>query len=564
MKYSFISLTITLFLSFNLLNASENLDDTKSKYTLLAWNDLGMHCMDGKDFSVFSILPPYNTINAQLIKKEDKARPNIPFEKHVTSGVTISYRAAPSFDEVYNTTSLVDNNNTQKTNFWQYAKQLFNVDLAPNVGLTGNHTPDNTLRPFVYVKEHDWWEASGLPITPYDDDGTKNYYPMVDVIAQDEQGNILATTRVVVPVSDEMDCRSCHGSTSKYKDAKPRSGWVNDANDERDYKLNILRLHDEEHPKAVADNLEALQKAGYNNFDTAGLYATAQNGNPMLCATCHGSNALPGSGIEGIKPLTQSLHGVHFDVDDPRNGEMVGASTNRDSCYLCHPGEKTSCLRGAMGQKSDIQCQSCHGNMEAVASEHRNAWFAEPDCQSCHQEGKRHKEAVINPKKGTLRMALDKRFATNPDTPLKDVSLYRFSKGHGDMKCAACHGSTHAIYPSRVMEDNLQSIATQGHEGTIGECNACHENTPKTVNKGPHGMHTIGEYWILSHGEVAKKDSRQCQSCHGLDYKGTFLSKTFSKREYNTIKLGTKVLRAKQQVSCFDCHEGPEGPKKQR
>ena len=27
-------------------------------YMLTAWNDLGMHCMDGNDFSVFSVLPP--------------------------------------------------------------------------------------------------------------------------------------------------------------------------------------------------------------------------------------------------------------------------------------------------------------------------------------------------------------------------------------------------------------------------------------------------------------------------------------------------------------------------
>jgi hypothetical protein len=33
---------------------------------LVGWNNLGMHCMDS-DFSVFSILPPYNTIEAQLI-----------------------------------------------------------------------------------------------------------------------------------------------------------------------------------------------------------------------------------------------------------------------------------------------------------------------------------------------------------------------------------------------------------------------------------------------------------------------------------------------------------------
>ena len=34
--------------------------------TILGWNNLGMHCMDS-DYSVFTILPPYNTIEAQLI-----------------------------------------------------------------------------------------------------------------------------------------------------------------------------------------------------------------------------------------------------------------------------------------------------------------------------------------------------------------------------------------------------------------------------------------------------------------------------------------------------------------
>ena len=33
---------------------------------VLAWNDLGMHCID-PDFSLFSILPPFNTVNAQVI-----------------------------------------------------------------------------------------------------------------------------------------------------------------------------------------------------------------------------------------------------------------------------------------------------------------------------------------------------------------------------------------------------------------------------------------------------------------------------------------------------------------
>jgi hypothetical protein len=35
---------------------------------VFAFNDLGMHCLD-KDFSVFSILPPFNVLHAQVVRK---------------------------------------------------------------------------------------------------------------------------------------------------------------------------------------------------------------------------------------------------------------------------------------------------------------------------------------------------------------------------------------------------------------------------------------------------------------------------------------------------------------
>ena len=41
-----------------------------TSYVLLGWNNLGMHCMDS-DYSVFTILPPYNTVNAQLVAVEN-------------------------------------------------------------------------------------------------------------------------------------------------------------------------------------------------------------------------------------------------------------------------------------------------------------------------------------------------------------------------------------------------------------------------------------------------------------------------------------------------------------
>ncbi len=525
---------------------------TSGNYTLLAWNDLGMHCMDGNDYAVFSILPPYNNLNAQLIKKAGTSN------KHITSGVIIEYSAAPALNGKYNTTSLLTSDNTPKTNFWDYVQYLFNASPAKDIGLTGNSVPQLTPHTLSYNSTNNWWEATGIPLSPYNDDGSKNYYPMVHVTAKDISGKVLATTKVVLPVSDEMDCKACHSSTSNYNDARPSAGWENDANAERDYKYNILRLHDQKYPNAVSDNQSNLKAAGYNNYDSAGLYVSAKNGNPTLCATCHASNALPGTGFAGIKPLTESLHSLHSNVKDPTNGQTLGSSTNRSACYRCHPGATTKCLRGAMGKQSNIQCQSCHGSMKAVGQHGRNGWLDEPNCQSCHQEGKRHTEAVTNQATGTLRSAIDNRFATNANTPQAGVSMYRFSKGHGGMQCSSCHGSTHAIYPSSHAEDNLQSIAVQGHEGTIAECTACHDTMPNTSTGGPHGMHSVGQSWVSGHEDVAEHNSAQCKSCHGSDYRGSVLSKTFSARSLRT-EWGTKNFPAGHQVSCYDCHNGPSG-----
>ena len=64
---------------------------------LLGWNNLGMHCMDS-DYSVFSILPPYNTIESQLIIGG----------KLVTNGssYTVTYQAVADPSGSINTTAM--------------------------------------------------------------------------------------------------------------------------------------------------------------------------------------------------------------------------------------------------------------------------------------------------------------------------------------------------------------------------------------------------------------------------------------------------------------------------
>ena len=522
---------------------------TSGKYSLLAWNDLGMHCMDGKDYSVFSILPPFNNLHAQLV--------NASTGKAVTSGVTLTYEA------VADPTGSINTRSAGKTNFWNWVSTIYGASPAPNVGLTGNATPSLIASAMTLNSANGWFEATGVPITPYDDAGGKNFYPTVKVTARDAAGKVLAATTTVLPVSDEMTCVSCHASRAATETnpallaAKPAAGWVNDPSAEIDWKKNVLRLHDER----MAGNPKYAPALASVGLLASGLYDSALAGKPALCAACHASNALPGTGVNGITALTSALHTTHGKVAEPTNALPLDSINNRSACYSCHPGSVTKCLRGAMGDAVDASgnalmgCQSCHGNMTKVGDPARVGWLQEPNCQACHFNGKRTVSAVDAA--GNLVVPSDTRFATNPNTPGAGFSLFRFSKGHGGLQCEACHGATHAEYPSSHTNDNLQSIALQGYAGTVRECTVCHATPPLSRDGGPHGMHTIGAAWVGKHGDLVESSgAAQCAYCHGSDYRGSPLAQVKSPRTYS-IEGGTRTFAAGQNVGCYDCHQGP-------
>jgi len=519
-------------------------------WKVIGWNDLGMHCVDGKDYSIYSILPPFNTFHAQVINN---------YGKLVKSGVTLTYQA------VADPTGSINRTSVGKSNFWQYSKPLYGAALAPDMGLAGFAMPGAANRPqrMRFDSPFAWFTGEGVPILPYDDAGGKNYYPMMRVTARSSSGAALAVSDIVLPVSDEMNCLACHASGST-NTARPGSGWAFLSDPEKDYKWNVLRLHDEReaaNPKFRA----ALEAAGMN---LTGLAATVEAGRPVLCASCHGSNALPGTGQAGIAPLTQAMHARHANVVDPTNFLPRDAVDNRSACYRCHPGSETKCLRGAMGKATQpdgsmtMQCQSCHGNMSAVGAAGRQGWLQEPSCQNCHtgtamrNNGQiRYTDAFAG---GQLRQAVDRTFATNANTPVAGSDLYRFSKGHGGLQCSACHGSTHAEYPSEHDNDNVQSIKLQGYAGTLMECKACHGKEMETVRGGPHGMHPVGQYWVSKHEDAAEHDPGQCRTRHGADYRGTVLSETKTARTFKT-EWGTKTFAKGTKVSCYQCHNGPGG-----
>ncbi|MDM7916209.1 MAG: FlgD immunoglobulin-like domain containing protein [Candidatus Eisenbacteria bacterium] len=177
------------------------------------------------------------------------------------------------------------------------------------------------------------------------------------------------------------------------------------------------------------------------------------NSRPVLCADCHASNALGLPGNPNLPSLSLAMHEQHGEV------------TN--DCYTCHPGPHTQCLRDVMSQEHGMVCQDCHGSVAQVAYSidelGREPWLEEPRCGDCHGPA----------------------YAEEPAT------LYRFSNnGHGGLYCEACHNSTHAILPSREERDNRQTVALQGHAGTLRTCSVCHGVTP--WGPGPHGLYPTG------------------------------------------------------------------------
>jgi hypothetical protein len=132
------------------------------------------------------------------------------------------------------------------------------------------------------------------------------------------------------------------------------------------------------------------------------------------------------------------------------------------SCYDCHPGAQTQCLRDVMFSNGSV-CTDCHGSLAEVGRSIRNGrkpWIDEPRCDGCH----------------------DAQHAENTGT------LYRNSTGHGGLHCTACHNSPHAVLPTVQPRDGVQALRVQGDAGYIKNCLVCHTTQP--VGAGPHGVLT--------------------------------------------------------------------------
>jgi len=425
-------------------------DDKKNAYVLLAFNDLGMHCISDND-KYFSFLPPANTLWSQLIKRGPK--PEL-----ITGNVRMEYEVEEGFK-----------NPVAHVLFWDYADKIFGSDIDKGIGLSGNGIK-GIMKPSLHKKA---FVADFIPVTPYNDNGTYNPYPLFRIKAFDETTNeLLAETQVVAPNSTEMGCRNCHQGAWRWNSV---SG-IADLTAE-----NILTVHD--------------------RMNGTKLLEDARSGQPKLCQSCHADPAIDAPGIEGVSNFSAAMHGFH--------ANYLPNSDNK-ACALCHPANEagnTSCSRGRhhlMG----LTCVECHGVLEDHALsllKHeklrgikgagrmmaglepkqvalvedvraREPWLNEPQCFACHWS------YDITTNTGDISAFNNWSEGFN--------SLYRNMADNQGIMCASCHGSPHAIYMAENKygenRDNLQSLQFQGEVGTIGTGNNCALCHTKTMDVNGH------------------------------------------------------------------------------
>jgi len=127
----------------------------------------------------------------------------------------------------------------------------------------------------------------------------------------------------------------------------------------------------------------------------------------------------------------------------------------------------------------------------AAASGGNDWWLAagEPHCADCHM-------APFVEGEGGQYFPIDQN---------NKLSLYRYSKAHGDLACQTCHESPHGLYTTRYDGPN-RTVDITTHEQALqyspdGEyagpvtCAACHTVNKKGVPVQLEGTEYAGDYW---------------------------------------------------------------------
>ena len=312
--------------------------------------------------------------------------------------------------------------------------------------------------------------TANIPVTARQTDGVLNPYPLVTLTAEDaSSGTVLARSAAVLAVSPGYGCAHCHTDAGKA----------------------ILEVHDRHQSTAF------LQQAG--------------QGQTIDCRSCHsGLVSEPQSGKEQEQSPKMTAGGG-LSVSAAIHGWHAPYLLNResDACLTCHTGlgrsrdDDVNPPRPLFARDFHVDrglnCVNCHGALEdhalaLLAAEKaagqgmadpamarikpravtavseikpRLPWVQEPDCTGCH-------DFSAKPRLGTAS-------GFNQWTENQTGLFSRRSDNMEAVRCSACHGAPHAVYPARNPvgrdRDNIPPLQYQQHAralGAVGNCALCH------------------------------------------------------------------------------------------
>ena len=371
---------------------------------------------------------------------------------------------------------------------------------------------------------------------------------------------------------------------------------------------NIIRLHDAKHKET-----------------------SLVNSTPVVCQKCHYSPALDLAHFGPVGPSLDAngkeqtihrsnsrvMHAFHGNLDlfkvtmpkpnspartDPATGEpVVNARVQRvlnQTCYQCHPGQDTNCLRGAMFN-GGLVCQDCHGDMKKVGNDFsakfptvpfpagadlnkRIPWASEPGCQSCHTGDAlttlAQTDPNVIPAKDGIRLLQAYRTNDANATPISSPTsrfaenqvdgkrvLYRLSKdNHAGIFCQGCHGSTHAEWPVQpssgtiIANDNQPAIQLQGHAGTRYRVHCVPPGGHASPVSGwpsrpASGQRSHAGSKVTRASSIPFPVARPATAKYG---EGTVLAKAAKARKF-TVEDKKVNISKDQLVGCGICHENP-------
>lgn len=393
-------------------------------YVVFAWNDLGMHCLN-PTYDKAVILPPYNTVWAQVIQKGNP--PQI-----ITQGISVDYRIL---------TNTFSYGKADYGQFWDYCQTLFGTSLAPDTGLNLKNPSLHNGLAGVMQPVGDHFEAVGIPVTPLQDDWVYDPYQIAEITVRDSAGTIIAQTRATVPVSDQINCAQCHGA---------------------DPFQDILVKHPQVNGSSLASQA------------------------PVLCARCHASPALgsaPGDrGMAGTY-LSEAIHGFHADKAaacydchpgiTTRCNRSIAHDSGDGNCQTCHGTMAQMAQQIATNVKvpwvTEPACALCHAatGVNTGATLYRDsAGHGGVYCAACHQSP----HAMV-----PSREASDNYQA-----------LYYQGAALSIGSCGACHRSSRG--PAEDEFDEFAEAHGSLNPERKNACHVCHTAVSANTAAWPHSF----------------------------------------------------------------------------